>query len=69
MAAAVRGPGRPKKLFDVYAPIWLPSLNFWSYCVSPDQKRFLFNVTPPEARKPVINVILNWQRLAEARAK
>jgi hypothetical protein len=53
--------GPPQKLFEIHARMYNPRGNMFVYSPHPDGQRFLVNALP-DADKPTVNVITNWQR-------
>ena len=59
--------GVPQKLFDFPALNFVPQLNCFLYSPAPDGQRFLVSVLANTA-EPTLNVIVNWEKAAAAKA-
>jgi hypothetical protein len=52
--------GIPKPLFEVRAGTY-PDAAGWIWDISPDGKRFLFDIPTGQPSSPPLTVITNWQ--------
>ena len=55
--------GAAQRIVEFQGTTVVPQANIFAYSAHPDGKRFLVYVFPPD-RSPGINLISNWQKLA-----